>query len=350
MMVELEEKTAAASDRTGSSGVSRTSSQLAARFITEGVEGGVVETLQAHLFEFGALGTWEHGANDFEVKDRAPAGLDAYFSDAQWSQELAARCIELGGMLGCAFEGFELIIDQDWMAAHRNLAQPIIVGKFVVDPREPDDSVSANDPDLDCGQGEAAPVVICVPARRAFGTGSHETTRLVLRLLQQADLVDKRVLDVGCGTGVLSFAAHHLGAIETVGFDVDPVSAVLAVENRQLNALPKSIRFFAGAAEALSGPRSGRFDVALVNVLPEKISGQEAIIGSAMAASGEIVVSGLLDGHASAATAQKRWQQCGWGEVDRLVEGEWLAVRLRSGDRLLADKQARGATAKAPSA
>jgi len=103
-----------------------------------------------------------------------------------------------------------------------------------------------------------------LPARAAFGTGSHESTSLALELLEDADLQGRRVLDVGTGTGVLAFAALAFGAASVTGFDVDPASPFHARDNSALNGLHP--RLFAGRLAALR--EKPLFDLALVQRRP----------------------------------------------------------------------------------
>ncbi|MEO1088948.1 MAG: 50S ribosomal protein L11 methyltransferase, partial [Acidobacteriota bacterium] len=82
----------------------------------------------------------------------------------------------------------------------------------------------------DLGIDAEGRVALHVPAENAFGTGSHESTRLMLLWMSELDLTGLDVLDVGCGSGILSFAAERLGA-KVVGFDLDVPSAITARRN-----------------------------------------------------------------------------------------------------------------------
>lgn len=105
---------------------------------------------------------------------------------------------------------------------------------------------------------------IGIEAKQAFGTGTHESTRMMIGAMLQLSLKGKRVLDCGCGTGILGIAALKLGAEAVVGFDVDEWS----VENTQHNAAINevdNIEVFHGDAHVLSHV-SGVFDVVLANI------------------------------------------------------------------------------------
>lgn len=105
---------------------------------------------------------------------------------------------------------------------------------------------------------------IGIEAKQAFGTGTHETTRMMIGAMLQLSLKGKRVLDCGCGTGILGIAALKLGAEAVVGFDIDEWS----VENTQHNAAINevdNIDVFHGDAQVLSHV-SGVFDVVLANI------------------------------------------------------------------------------------
>jgi ribosomal protein L11 methyltransferase len=207
-----------------------------------------------------------------------------------------------------------LLPDADWLAAWRAGAQPIPVGaRLLVDPREPEPGTPP--------AAEPGRTTLLLPARTAFGVGSHESTRLAWELAENLGLAaGARVLDVGCGTGILAFGAGIAGARWTAGYDLDPAAALLAGQYARLNGLP--VRFFAGPAAALAAP--ARFDLLFVNVIPAEIGPELPALRALLAPAGTALFSGLLVTEASEAVA--RLAAAGFVERARRAEGEWVAL------------------------
>ncbi|HAO99695.1 MAG TPA: 50S ribosomal protein L11 methyltransferase [Fibrobacteres bacterium] len=109
--------------------------------------------------------------------------------------------------------------------------------------------------------------VIRLEAKMAFGTGSHESTRIAALLLEKLDLRDKTLLDVGTGTGILSLYPALLGTKLAVGFDIDPVTGPCLKENLELNPVPNGSKaiFYVGTLDAMK-PRTC-FDVIVCNMI-----------------------------------------------------------------------------------
>ena len=107
-------------------------------------------------------------------------------------------------------------------------------------------------------------IKIGIEAKQAFGTGTHETTRLVISELLNIDLHNKRVLDCGCGTGILSITASKLGAEEIVGYDIDEWSVENSKHNAELNNT-ENIEILHGDSNSLSHV-CGFFDVVIANI------------------------------------------------------------------------------------
>jgi ribosomal protein L11 methyltransferase len=109
--------------------------------------------------------------------------------------------------------------------------------------------------------------IIRLEAKMAFGTGSHESTRIAALLMEALDLTGKSVLDVGTGTGILALYAAQLHASLSVGFDIDPVAGPCLRENLDLNPLPPEnpAAFYVGTLDALR-PGAG-FDVLVINMI-----------------------------------------------------------------------------------
>lgn len=220
---------------------------------------------------------------------------------------------------GWTLESADAVAERDWLAPWREQARPFPVGqRFLLDPREPEAVSSEPTAPVDSGSR----LLLRLPARRAFGVGSHETTRLILELLEDVPPTNARVLDVGTGTGVLAFAALALGARCAVAFDVDPVAAIQARDNARRNAYGPQL--FAGPVDALA-PRA-RFDLILLNVIPELVRAGLPAVAEHVAPGGCALVSGLLTEQAP--QVLEDWWALGFAESHRLRAGEWTALRL----------------------
>lgn len=219
---------------------------------------------------------------------------------------------------GVRLEVEENLPDMDWLADYREKAQPFpVAGTFFVDPREPEEAPA------DLPEGRR---LLRLPARTAFGTGSHESTSLTLELLETMDLAGARVLDVGTGTGILSFAALRLGARQAVAYDVDPAAPVHARDNSTLNGLRPLL--FAGTSEALRAdlPVDLRFDLELINVVPEQILPEMPGLVGRLKPGGEALLSGILAERGDEVLEHLR--PLGLVERDRRAAGEWIAFRV----------------------
>lgn len=261
------------------------------------------ERLVARLWQFGTLGV--------ETREGAEGSVlvDAYFAGEPPSAAMVAGASVMESGPAAA---------TDWLAVWRETARPLEVGeRFLLDPREIDQPPPES----------AGRILLRVPARAAFGTGSHESTRLVLELMETTDFEGRRVLDVGTGTGVLAMAALALGASEAVGCDVDLVAPILASQNAGLNRLRP--RLFAGGLASLS--RAARFDVALVNVIPEEIRDELATLRAALAPPALAIFSGILAERGEAALAALAG--AGFWAVEHRSAGEWIAYRCEAGAR-----------------
>ncbi len=259
----------------------------------------------ASLWSAGTLGVQTEEGEDGHLR------LEAFFLPGAFSSD------DLTLPSQVELLGEEEIPDADWLAAWREAAQPFAVGEtFFVAPREPGEG------GVEVPRGRR---LLRLPARAAFGTGSHESTALAVTLLEGVDLEGKRVLDVGTGTGILAFAALLRGAREAVAFDVDPAAPFHGRDNAALNRLAP--RLFAGTVGALGA--AVRFDLALVNVVPEEIGKELGEVFGRLAARGEAILSGIL---------QERAEEClegaralGFVERERREAGEWVAFRVGRG-------------------
>jgi ribosomal protein L11 methyltransferase len=289
----------------------------------------------AELAERGTLGAEvrDGGGNLIEIDAWFPS--ESLREVAEPGREWRAAGVELIAV--------ETLADQDWLAAWRAAARPFEAGRrFLLDPREPEEPPPAT--------GER--ILLRLPARAAFGTGSHESTRLALELLEAAPPAGRTVLDVGTGTGVLAFAALALGAGSAAACDVDPVAAIHAGENRRLNRVvlcgaATTVRSRAGAdVEPGAGGRrpaiwagglaalcpDARFDLVLANVLPERILPELSRLAAAVAPGGALIYSGLLAERGDEIAAV--FAGCGLAPRDRATAGDWIALRLEPvGDR-----------------
>lgn len=143
-------------------------------------------------------------------------------------------------------------------------------------------------------------IVIHIDPGMAFGTGTHETTRLCLRGLKQSVKEGDRVLDLGCGSGILGICAVKLGAAAVTSVDIDEQAVRVAKENYEVNQVPEEIStFYIGDAvsdEALKQKvlKDGTYDVVAVNILAEVIAQMLPALDQYLKEGGILILSGIL--------------------------------------------------------
>lgn len=205
----------------------------------------------------------------------------------------------------------------DWSAAWRSSLRPFSVGDlWWIDP-DPDRPSPAPDGRLR----------LAIEPRSAFGSGTHESTRLMLIELAEQSCRDHRVLDVGTGSGVLAVAASACGAATVVGIDIDPMAAWEARRTSAHQRPWSRIHVVAGGIDCLGRTA---FDLVLCNMLITEFGPLVEGLVTVLAPAGTIVISGILDDERHEVEAMLR--DAGL-EIRRVRElGEWISVAaMRAG-------------------
>lgn len=228
--------------------------------------------------------------------------------------ELVRRLRALGGDVDEPVER----PDEDWIDSYRHHALPFAVGRsWWIDPH-----VDRPTPAPD------GRIRLVLEPRRAFGSGSHESTQLALMALEATPPVDRTVLDVGTGSGVLALAAHRLGARDVVALDIDPMCTWMASDAlRRQDWRVAGVHLLAGTLEALA--RSRRFDVVLCNMVSDRMTRLLPALARHLAVDGAAVLSGLLAVERQA--MDERLSAHGLEIVDETVLGDWISLRVRHG-------------------
>ena len=211
----------------------------------------------------------------------------------------------------------ERVLPEEWARAAELRLPPVAAGRFVVHGSHARADVPA------------AAVAIEIDAGLAFGSGEHATTRSCLlaidRLARQRRFV--RVLDVGCGSGVLAIAAAKCWPAEVLAVDNDPIAVRVARTNADLNGVRPRVR--TALAEGYAHPlvrRRRPFDLILANILADPLIELAPALRAHLAPGGRAVLSGLLDRQADAVVAAHR--RLGLRLLDQAQEGPWMALVL----------------------
>ncbi|MBI5771586.1 MAG: 50S ribosomal protein L11 methyltransferase [Verrucomicrobia bacterium] len=174
----------------------------------------------------------------------------------------------------------------------------------------------------------AGDAVLWLDPGLAFGTGNHETTRLCCeRLVKTAARSGTagRVVDAGCGSGILALSAVRLGFRHVAAFDNDPEAVRVSEENAALNGLAGAVKFFAG--DLVTGLAGERADILLANIQADVLQRFAREIAGAIAPGGIAVLSGIL-AHERAAVRATFESVLPGGVADSRVMGEWCDLVL----------------------
>ena len=167
------------------------------------------------------------------------------------------------------------------------------------------------------------PFEIVIDPKMAFGTGHHQTTSMMLELLLENNIAGKKVLDMGCGTGILAIMASKLGAGTVTAIDYDPVCYESTIENARLNSID-NITALCGSKEAIPNEQ---FDIILANINRNILLDQMKHYANALKPGGEIYLSGFYE-TPDLAIIMDEALKCGLQYVYHKINNDWLAAKV----------------------
>ncbi|MBW2396513.1 MAG: 50S ribosomal protein L11 methyltransferase [Deltaproteobacteria bacterium] len=246
-------------------------------YVSIRVEGGSEEARERGL----ALGV-AAGALGAEERDGPPPSLILFAKEEQGPEVETALRAALGAELRVGAP--VPMADVAWSEAWKEGLEPIVVSARL--------AITPSFVPFEASPGQLA---LVIDPGQAFGTGGHASTRLALDLLDalpEAAFAGRRVLDVGCGTGVLALAALGLGAKQAVALDLDPLATEATWENAVRNHLTTGLRVWTGPIEGLD---EGPFDLVLANMIWAELFPLLGAVRGCCCAGGRVVLSGVLE-------------------------------------------------------
>lgn len=207
--------------------------------------------------------------------------------------------------------------ETDWLVENRRRFPPVRAGRYLIHGSDDRQAVPPG------------AIGLCLDAATAFGTGRHGTTRGCLmaldRLARRRRRV-RRVLDIGCGTGILAIAASRTWRAAAVAVDVDPEAVRVARRNVRANGVASLVRVVrADGMRNAAVARAAPYDLITANLFARLLRRLAPALAAGLAApGGTVVLSGFLDADQTAVVAAYRAQ--GLRPVERLVDGDWITV------------------------
>lgn len=260
--------------------------------------------------------TWDFAdINVLEHKGKV-AVVKAYFSEEDnideilnYINEKMNELKEIGIDTGVAKVESEKMFEEDWANNWKKYYKPTKVGeKIVVKPIWEEYDV----------QGEE--LVIELDPGMAFGTGTHETTRMCIQSLEKYVKEDSTVFDVGCGSGILAIAAAKLGSKMAVGVDLDPVAVESAKENVGYNNLDNIQILYGNLVEVIEG----KADIVVANIIAEVICILTEDVKRVLKDNGYFITSGII--HDRVEMVTKKLEETGFEVVEINKDGEWNCI------------------------
>lgn len=198
----------------------------------------------------------------------------ALFPSEAAAREAAALLQPQDFFEGCEVLGVQAVVEQDWVRLTQSQFDPVeITPTFWIVPTWHEPPAQAEH-------------IIRLDPGLAFGTGTHPTTRMCLRWTAQHGAQGQRVLDYGCGSGILAIGASKFGATEIDAVDIDPA----AVESTHLNAAANHAALKAGLPDAAQG----EYDLVLANILASPLKVLAPLLCQHVKAGGHLVLAGIL--------------------------------------------------------
>lgn len=276
-----------------------------------------------------------------EVQGWARTRLAAMIEASANADALLAAAAHDCGLPPPAHHSLHPVPDRDWVRATQSQFEPIEIGqRLLITPSwHLDPAIDGSEPAAAHGGSRSAPpsstnerVRIVLDPGLAFGTGSHPTTQLCLQWLDEHLAPGARVIDYGCGSGILAIAAAKLGASQVTALDIDPQAEESARANALINAADIEVQ----GAVALP---AGRADVVLANILANPLRMLAPILTALLAPGGTLVLAGLLQRQVDEIAAcypglqMREWRTLeGWSCLVGTLHRPQGSIKSRSGE------------------
>lgn len=210
----------------------------------------------------------------------------------------------------------EVMADRNWNEKWEETIRPQRIGPFFVKPTWSKENVPGGR------------TLIEIDPKMSFGTGYHESTRLLLRMLPEVVRGGERVLDAGTGTGILAIAAARLGAGSVLAFDIDEWSVVNSRENIRLNEVDDRVEIRRGSIGKVDA--NDRFELIIANIDRNAILEMLSAFQHHLLPAGTLLLSGLLEDHGSSV---EEAMQAPMEIREVKTENEWMAIRAVNGNK-----------------
>ncbi len=247
----------------------------------------------------------------FEAFEETEKGFYAYIPDGEMTPAIAAALEEYRQRF--PYEAMrESVPAQNWNQVWEASFQPIVIGDFC--------AVRASFHQVMTGVAHE----IVIDPKMAFGTGHHETTYMVINSMKDLDFKGKKVLDYGCGTGILAILAEKLGATNIDALDIDPAATENATENTKLNNA-QHISIHQGTLNTIADTD---YDIILANINRNVIIQSLPDLHTRLRAGGTLVISGILT--KDRALVEGHIKEAGFGIKNVTSRGGWVCLIVES--------------------
>lgn len=256
----------------------------------------------------------------FEAFEDTDDGLLGYVQRPMYDKEALDTAIADYMPEGAAVSyAVEEVPDQNWNQGWEDEGfEPIGVSDNLV-------IYDAKHTDREMFAGDDGVMRIFIEARNAFGTGTHQTTRMILRRLLAMDVQGKSVLDCGCGTGILGITASRLGANPVLGYDIDEWSADNAQHNAALNGV-ENMSVMLGDASVLNNVAE-RFDVVIANINRNILIADMPAFRAHMKQGAQLILSGFYE--ADVPMIEAAAKEHGLSLCDVVTDEEWACALFK---------------------
>ena len=300
-----------------------------------------VEAITEMLMSVGAGGTSVEDPNDILMEISKPSSLDyvdsefleslgkdaiirAYFNEekniSKIKNMINKKLNDISKFLDTGKKQVEYdeVDDEDWSNSWKKYYKPFKISeKIVIKPSWEDYKEEQGD------------VVIELDPGMAFGTGTHETTKMCAMLLEKYIKHANSVIDIGCGTGILSMIASKLGARSVLAIDIDELAVRIAKENAYKNGVKYGFDVRISELKDITGEN---FNIVVANIISNVIIDLADLVKCKLSSDGYFITSGIIKEKKDEVV--KRYREIGFGVIEQIEMGEWVAMVFKCQDSL----------------